>query len=288
MNLLNQQSSSILNPDVDVPSSSDYQNRPESTVKSLETEIAARIGDPGKEWELVSRIKELIRFEASRKQYNDQYDFAKPDDIKRYCLDRLEEIRFINKVFHVPSGFVCIAAFIGFLSRLAYGNNVERQTSDSASYRAFITNFMPQKYNGTELPLYKAFRCGIVHAMSFDSEYADIPSRMKTLSRGGRNDTAQIVITHDPVGTSSQGLSLTLNATDFCDDVEKAIHQLFSDPVCLQNAKQFMTCQRPIQKNPASSGKGASVSSSVNINLPSSLVNPPASNAIVNSPGVTS
>ena len=193
-------------------------------------------------------------------------------DIQRYCLDRLDEIRDINRSHHCPSSFVCIAAFMGFLSRLAYGDNVQRSVSDGVAFKAFVSNFMPQQYKDHEEELYKTFRCGIVHAMSFDPEYKDIPSKLAELSTGGRMGNAPIAITHAPtnslptpyatVATSVSGSILTLNAFDVCDDIETSIKTMFANPVYRNNAEQFVACQRPIQGIPSSISNTPALSSS--------------------------
>ena len=192
--------------------------------------------------------------------------------IQQYCLDRLNEIRSINRSHRCPSAFVCIAAFMGFLSRLAYGDNVQRSVSDGTAFKAFVSNFMPQ-YRGYENELYKTFRCGIVHAMSFDPEYSDVPSRMADLSSGGRTGNASIAITHShtnflpsPYATVSNpiaGSIMTLNADELCNDIESAIKALFADPTYCKKAEEFVACQRPIQAIPLFSTNSPSLSSSI-------------------------
>ena len=194
-------------------------------------------------------------------------------DIQKYCLDRLDEIRDINLSHQCPSSFVCIAAFMGFLSRLAYGDNVQRSISDGTAFKDFVSTFMPQQYKGHEEELYKTFRCGIVHAMSFDPEYKDIQTRMADLSSGGRTGAASIAITHSSaspqspqyatISCSTTGSSMTLNALDLCDAVKKAIKTLFANPTYCKNAEEFVACQRPIQAIPIASTNIPSLSSSV-------------------------
>lgn len=193
--------------------------------------------------------------------------------IQQYCLARLNEIRSINQSHPCPSSFVCIAAFMGFLSRLAYGDNVQRSVSDGTAFKAFVSNFMPQHYKGHEDALYKTFRCGIVHAMSFDSEYPDVPARMADLSSGGRTGNAPIAITHSPttslpspyatVSNSAAGSITTLNADELCDDIKTAITNLFSNPTYCKRAEEFVACQRPIQAMTAISASVSSLSSSI-------------------------
>lgn len=94
------------------------------------------------------------------------YDFSQILEVLRYCYDRLAEIECINCVSHTISSIGCIAAFIGFLSRLTEGDNT-RLKSDKNLFVQFVKKYMPGKYVGYEDLLYGTLRCGILHSMSF-------------------------------------------------------------------------------------------------------------------------
>lgn len=184
-------------------------------------------------------------------------------DIKEYCLDRLAEIRRINDGHPCPSAFVCIAAFIGFLSRLAYGTNNVRDC-DHDIFMKFVKNFMPTKYahfSPADL-MYSTFRCGIVHAMSFDSGITkkgmDREAYLK--SEGANRAAADLAITHSDEFKSlcandrlsrcvlkdgSQG-PYVLVANVLCDDIATAIKKMFDEKEIQDNSEGFVIVQRLI------------------------------------------
>ena len=73
----------------------------------------------------------------SVKDYN---AFATLKDVQEYCEDRLLEIRSINESSKTPSGFICLAAFIGFLSHLASGKT--EIGSDCEDYKNFVKTYV--------------------------------------------------------------------------------------------------------------------------------------------------
>lgn len=183
------------------------------------------------------------------------------DEIKDYCQERLKEIRAINDapIGRKPSGFVCIAAFIGFLSRLAYGTNLQRDHgNDGKWFRKFVKNFMP-KYGAQAGLMYSTFRCGIVHAMSFDPEisvgrdaYLQDPNNS---NRGG----AELYITHtlneQTLGCCNGEVlhkmpgenSYVLVASVLCDDIKRAINTMFDNVAVRCNSEKFVRVQRLIK-----------------------------------------
>lgn len=178
-------------------------------------------------------------------------------DIEKYCRDRLEEIRQINAGNECPSAFVCIVSLIAYLSRLAYGTNEENDRKDGKWFRDFVKNFMPPKYLGHEDLLYRIFRCGISHSMSFDSEITTNRGTFLTQCGGQRTGYPELAISHDPqysILCSGSNQLMTLPGTNtyvlvdtvLCDDIEWAIGKLFADSVASQNAEEFAKCQRPI------------------------------------------
>ena len=99
------------------------------------------------------------------------------EDVRDYCEERLKEIKSINddKCHQCPSAVVCIATFIGYLSRLAFGTNVAGDRHDGQWFKDFVKKYMPPKYHAHADLLYGTFRCGLVHAMSFDDEIPNVP-----------------------------------------------------------------------------------------------------------------
>ena len=116
------------------------------------------------------------------------------DEIKEYCKARLQEIEYINHVSHTPSAMVALAAFVGYLSRLAFWGrpqipNVTWGTGlidkDADAFNAFIDAFLPkyrQYYDVQQVGsgqnvqkkyywVYDVLRCGLVHSMSFYDQW---------------------------------------------------------------------------------------------------------------------
>ena len=174
---------------------------------------------------------------------------AKPK-IQEYCENQLDVIRQINECekFKTPVSFVCIAAFIGYLSRLSYGNNRARD-NDAEMYKNFVKEVMgasKSDYKTIAEELYSVFRCGIVHSMSFTP-----PVDTST-------PKCNIAISHDPrkiwesgrgfYKENKHGIEWTvLNANDLILDLSKAISHMFSDVTLRRHAIKFAEKQLPIE-----------------------------------------
>lgn len=181
-------------------------------------------------------------------------------NIKRYCQERLQEIKAINDdpKHQCPSAFVCIAAFMGFLSRLASGTNLSTARDDGLCFKNFVQNYMPQKYRGQTFPdlLYKTFRCGIVHAMSFDPEITGNRTVYLASVGGATSGYAKLAITHDKHWSSLCGGAqlipevtsgmYVLVADVLCDDIDWAIVEMFNNPAVQNNSEEYVRTQRPI------------------------------------------
>lgn len=178
-------------------------------------------------------------------------------EVLEYCNERLDEIRAINSNHQCPSAFVCIAAFMGFLSRLAFGTNQWKRGEDGKCFRDFVQTYMPQKYQF--LPkdlLYTTFRCGIVHAMSFDPEISEDRAIYLQAHNGGTDGSAQLAITHAPefrdlcegaqLKQESQTGMYVLVADVLCDDIAEAITKMFQSPDVQKNSEAYVRVQRPI------------------------------------------
>jgi hypothetical protein len=196
------------------------------------------------------------------------------DEIKEYCKARLQEIEFINHVSHTPSAMVALAAFVGYLSRLAFWGHASIPGvtwnggligTDEEAFNAFIDKFMP-KYaqyfdvqqigtgTGSQTRkhywLYAVLRCGLVHSMSFyDKWNPNQPWPAQPLPK------PHIVVSHDPkysspndpVSYTQHGVNaIVINAFDLCVDVNSAIEAMFQDSDVRSNAERFVGYQPPI------------------------------------------
>lgn len=177
-------------------------------------------------------------------------------EVKAYCENRLEEIKAINKNHPCPSGFVCIAAFIAYLSRLAYGTNVRTDRHDGEWFKRFIRDFMPAKYHNHDDLMYRTFRCGILHSMSFDDEIEEDRAAYLASHVGGTTGYAPLAITHDmafaPMCSGSALIRETttnafvLVADVLCNDIKFAITEMFKNVAVQKNSEEFVACQRYI------------------------------------------
>lgn len=182
------------------------------------------------------------------------------EDVQAYCEKRLAEISAINDdpKHQCPSAFVCIAAFIGFLSRLASGTNMSKMREDGVCFKNFVKQHMPSKYQSEDIAdlLYKTFRCGIVHAMSFDPEISENRTVYLAKNNGYTSGYAKLAITHDRNwdslcnGTSllkePQSGMFVLTAHVLCDDIGNAIGEMFKDSAVQCNSEEYVRTQRPI------------------------------------------
>jgi hypothetical protein len=112
------------------------------------------------------------------------------NDVQSYCEARIKEIRNILQD-GTPMGFLCVASFVDFLSKLAKGEDKKK-----TGYKDLIKYYFPKGYTSfiyksgeSDLPdqFYHVFRCGILHSFSL---FPDKPNRAGTTAR-------TIVISHD-------------------------------------------------------------------------------------------
>ena len=164
--------------------------------------------------------------------------------LKTYCIDRLHEIEMINYASHTPSAFVCIAAFVDFLSSLAFNPNAEIKDS-SKRYKKFLKRYLP-KYEKYVDDFYHTFRCGIVHAMSFYRKKCD-----------KHNLLPKVVITHDlNYGKRDRvdkykknGFDATIiYAFDLCSDIRSAIDVMFDSKA--KDNPAYRNCLKYIERQP--------------------------------------
>ena len=182
------------------------------------------------------------------------------EDVRDYCNERLKEIKDINTHHQCPSAVVCIATFLGYLSRLAFGTNLASDHRDGQWFRDFIKSFMSPKYHAHADLIYSTFRCGLVHAMSFDDAIPNDPGNRAVYleQQGGMTSGySKLAITHDHAwdrlctGQTLQPFQDThmyvLVAGVLCDDIVIAIDNMFRDVGVRRNCEEYVKCQRRIQ-----------------------------------------
>lgn len=175
---------------------------------------------------------------------NDYNNFSSWADVKQYCIDRLEEIKQINATSQTPSGFVCIAAFIGFLSNLASGK--AEFGHDNKNYTEFAKNYMkglcPTKVTAKQL--YKTLRCGLLHSMSFSPAFK--AGKMPSNHSHPRTNPS-LAITHDKNPQNASQFKVVLTFDELYSEVQSAINSMFNDPIIQSNAMEVVYWQPPIR-----------------------------------------
>lgn len=177
-------------------------------------------------------------------------------DVESYCRKQLSAIVDINNAHPCPSAFVCIAAFMSYLSRLAYGTNVKTDRHDRDWFVKFVENFMHPKYKKPAELLYRTFRCGILHSMSFDDEI-DGDRAIYLANLNGNRGCAELAITHEKAWSHlCNGNQLVQEPTThayvlvaevLCKDIECAITEMFKNVAVQRNCEKFVACQRFIE-----------------------------------------
>jgi len=171
--------------------------------------------------------------------------------IKQYCEARLSEIRKVAQD-GTPMGFLCLAAFVDFLAKLAEGKDKKR-----TGYKDLISNYFPVTYKNfrfssddKDLPdqFYHVFRCGILHGFSL---YPDQANRSSKVVR-------TIVISHDGKeggktyshldNYTDRGFDAAILIADkLCDDINTAIQTMFTYTSVQANSENWVRKQPPIQ-----------------------------------------
>lgn len=178
------------------------------------------------------------------------------NEVESYCRDQLSAIVDINNAHPCPSAFVCIAAFMSYLSRLAYGTNVKTDRHDRDWFVKFVENFMHPKYRNHAELMYCTFRCGILHSMSFDDEIDGDRTVWLANHKGNRAD-AELAIAHDKsLSCLCNGNQLVQEPTThayvlvaevLCKDIACAINEMFKNVAVQRNCEVFVECQRFIE-----------------------------------------
>ena len=205
-------------------------------------------------------------------------------EIEVYCKERLQEIEHINHVSHTPSALCCLAAFVGYLSRLAYWGASQipgvtygqrnKIDTDEDAFNAFIVKCLPlyASYFSTDLQghkhywLYTVLRCGIVHSMSFYDKWKPNVTPQPTLPLPFPpvvvSHSAQYSVVGTPFPYAPYGQNtIIINAFDLCREVRSAIALMFADPTMRSNAETFVRYQPPIHdlgKAPAANSAAGS------------------------------
>ena len=173
-------------------------------------------------------------------------------DIKKYCEDRLGEIRKVAQD-GTPTGFLCLAAFVDFLAKLAAGDDNKRE-----GYIDLITNYFPDAYKNftyksgdKDLPaqFYSVLRCGILHGFSLYPDQANRNnSKVRTIVISHDGKDGGKTFTHLSNYTNKKFDAALLIADKLCDDMSSAIQKMFTYTTVQVNAEKWVKKQPPIKE----------------------------------------
>ena len=204
--------------------------------------------DGGKESASVTVSLSAVPDLNSIPDWNSGDEQKRLDFIKEDCLARLEDVRETNEKAKSLSAFMSILALIGMLAKFAFSKNTKQNAKhidgcgpDQMEYQAFCDFYLlgdngyEQKLNceGLSYLLYKYVRCGLLHGGTL------VNTRGKTkqinvkvyLTHNGSNKLSLSEI-NDKIkqATPANQIVVELDAFFLCDELKKAINQMFSNP----------------------------------------------------------
>jgi hypothetical protein len=177
------------------------------------------------------------------------------NDIELYFRDRAKELRVLSQN-GTPWEFLCMAAFVEYLSKLVYGHD-----KGGKGFKDFVIDHLAKinpvyenfKYKNNEQDLnkqmYHILRCGIVHSFSF------VPDK-RSAEEGGR--LRSIVLAHENSGLPHLGAYSSSNAPDavifiseeFASDIERVVDRIFVQaktcPALTRSIETWFNTQPPI------------------------------------------
>jgi hypothetical protein len=180
-------------------------------------------------------------------------------DLLPYCLARLDELQPIVEEGN-PWGFVCLASFVDFLSKLAEGED-----KGGDGYKSLIEVYYPQAYRDfrytlttdrLHVQMYHVFRCGLLHSFSL---YPDVAKYTKPgTTYPGR--PRSVLLTHDGLDSTGKkfahlslysdaaaGLDAAiLIASDFLSDTRQATADLLSTSATVSTAMKWVSLCPPV------------------------------------------
>ena len=178
------------------------------------------------------------------------------NDIELYFCDRIKELKALSQN-GTPWEFLCMAAFVEYLSKLVYG-----QDKGPPGFKDFVLDYLSKinplyqnfRYKSGQqdlnVQMYHILRCGIVHSFSF------VPDK-KSAIKGGR--LRSIVIAHKKSGQPHLGAYSSSDAPDaavfisedFAIDIEHVVDHIFTQaktcPALTRNIETWFNTQPPIR-----------------------------------------
>ena len=170
------------------------------------------------------------------------------DFIKEDCLARLKDVRETNEKAKSLSAFLSILALISMLAKFAFAKNTKLTAKhingcglDQMEYQAFCDYYLlgdndyEQKLNceGLSYLLYKYVRCGLLHGGTLvNTRRTTKQINVKVhLTHNGSNEFSLSEINDNiKQATPANQIDVVLDAFLLCDELKKAINQMFSNP----------------------------------------------------------
>lgn len=176
------------------------------------------------------------------------------DEVKRYFLDRLDEVDVLNKAESLLA-FHCYGAIIDCVAFFAYGGmpnaDQERLKTDGAFFKKFVGGYMT---GYCAKLLYGTLRCGLLHACSFD-EKSMLPEEVIDPS-----EATSLYVTHagafrnhTPKTFRQDGKVITLlHAEDIKEDIVAALEKAWKNESVRQSTERVSRHQRLVTGRKAS------------------------------------
>ena len=167
--------------------------------------------------------------------------------IEQDCLARLKDVRETNEKAKSLSAFMSILALIGMLAKFAFSKNqslkdkhIDGCGGDQKEYQAFCDCYLlgdndyEQKLNceGLSYLLYKYVRCGLLHGGTLTNTRAttkQINATVYLTHRGTSYKSLEEINEEIKKASASNHVEVILDAFFLCDELKKAIGQMFSD-----------------------------------------------------------
>ena len=206
------------------------------------------VTDGGKESTTLMACLSAVPNLNSIPDWNSGDEQKRLDFIKEDCLARLKDVRETNEKAKSLSAFMSILALIGMLAKFAFTKNTKLNAKhingcgpDQMEYQAFCDCYLlgdndyEQKLNceGLSYLLYKYVRCGLLHGGTLvNTRRTTKQINVKVFLAHSGSSKFSLSEINDKIkqATSANQIDVVLDAFFLCDELKKAINQMFSNP----------------------------------------------------------
>ena len=206
------------------------------------------VTDGGKESTTLMACLSAVPNLNSIPDWNSGDEQKRLDFIKEDCLARLKDVRETNEKAKSLSAFMSILALIGMLAKFAFTKNTKLNAKhingcgpDQMEYQAFCDCYLlgdndyEQKLNceGLSYLLYKYVRCGLLHGGTLvNTRRTTKQINVKVYLTHNGSNKFSLSETNDKIkqATPANQIDVVLDAFLLCDELKKAIDQMFLNP----------------------------------------------------------